>query len=57
MLDSGKDRQDIHDATGAVVGVAGASLAVRPGEICVLMGLSGSGKSTLMRAVNGLCRG
>ena len=38
-----------------MVGVAGASLAVRRGEICVLMGLSGSGKSTLMRAVNGLC--
>ncbi len=55
MLDRGADRQEIHDATGAVVGVAGASLAVRRGEICVLMGLSGSGKSTLLRAVNGLC--
>ncbi len=56
MLDGGAGRQDIQDATGAVLGVAGASLAVREGEICVLMGLSGSGKSTLMRAVNGLCR-
>ena len=56
MLDGGADRQEIQDATGAVLGVAGASLAVREGEICVLMGLSGSGKSTLMRAVNGLCR-
>ena len=56
MLDGGGERQEIHDATGAVVGVAGASLSVRPGEICVLMGLSGSGKSTLLRAVNGLCR-
>ena len=56
MLDRGGTRQDIHDATGAVVGVAGASLAVQQGEICVLMGLSGSGKSTLLRAVNGLCR-
>ena len=55
LLDRGADRQEIHDATGAVVGVAGASLAVRQGEICVLMGLSGSGKSTLLRAVNGLC--
>ena len=55
LLDRGADRQEIHDAVGAVVGVAGASLAVRRGEICVLMGLSGSGKSTLMRAVNGLC--
>jgi glycine betaine/proline transport system ATP-binding protein len=37
-----------------VIGVAGASLAIAPGEICVMMGLSGSGKSTLMRAANGL---
>ncbi len=56
MLDNGAGRQEVQDATGAVLGVAGASLAVREGEICVLMGLSGSGKSTLMRAVNGLCR-
>ena len=55
MLDRGADRQQIQDETGSVVGVAGASLGVRPGEICVLMGLSGSGKSTLLRAVNGLC--
>jgi len=55
LLDRGADRQEIHDATGVVVGVAGASLAVRRGEVCVLMGLSGSGKSTLLRAVNGLC--
>ena len=55
LLDRGAERQEIHDAAGAVVGVAGASLAVRQGEICVLMGLSGSGKSTLLRAVNGLC--
>ncbi len=55
MLDRGADRQQIQDETGSVVGVAGASLTVRQGEICVLMGLSGSGKSTLLRAVNGLC--
>ena len=55
MLDRGAGRQEIQDATGAVLGAAGASLAVREGEICVLMGLSGSGKSTLLRAVNGLC--
>ena len=55
LLDRGAERQEIHDATGAVVGVAGASLTVSRGEICVLMGLSGSGKSTLLRAVNGLC--
>ena len=37
-----------------MVGVAGASLTVETGEVCVIMGLSGSGKSTLVRAVNGL---
>ena len=40
--------------TGQVLGVAGCTLAVERGEICVLMGLSGSGKSTLLRAVNRL---
>jgi glycine betaine/proline transport system ATP-binding protein len=54
MLDAGEARAAILSATGVVLGVAGASLAVAPGEICVLMGLSGSGKSTLLRAANGL---
>ncbi len=54
MLDAGKTRSEILDATGNVLGAAGASLNVNEGEISVLMGLSGSGKSTLLRAVNGL---
>ena len=54
MLDRGQGRAEIAQATGTVVGVAGANLSVRPGEICVMMGLSGSGKSTLLRAANGL---
>ena len=54
LLDSGHTRDEILRETGHVVGVAGASLAVEPGQICVLMGLSGSGKSTLLRAVNRL---
>ena len=54
LLDQGADRENILAQTNAVLGVAGASLAVDAGEICVLMGLSGSGKSTLLRAVNGL---
>lgn len=54
MLDQGSSREEILAETGMVLGVAGASLSVPTGEICVLMGLSGSGKSTLLRAVNGL---
>ncbi|HIP80574.1 MAG TPA: choline ABC transporter ATP-binding protein [Kiloniellaceae bacterium] len=54
LLDSGAGRDEILARTGNVLGVAGASLAIEEGEICVLMGLSGSGKSTLLRAVNGL---
>lgn len=54
MVDQGRTRDEISTETGLVLGVAGASLAVKEGEILVLMGLSGSGKSTLLRAVNGL---
>jgi glycine betaine/proline transport system ATP-binding protein len=54
LLDGGATRDEILEATDAVLGVAGASLSIDEGEICVLMGLSGSGKSTLLRAVNGL---
>jgi len=54
MVDEGRTRAEIQEATGQVLGVAGCSLDVNQGEIVVLMGLSGSGKSTLLRAVNGL---
>jgi glycine betaine/proline transport system ATP-binding protein len=53
-LDGGGTRDEIAASCGVIVGVAGASLAIAPGEICVMMGLSGSGKSTLLRAANGL---
>ena len=56
LLDAGGTRAEIVSATGVVLGAAGCSLAVRQGEIAVLMGLSGSGKSTLLRAANGLNR-
>lgn len=54
LLDAGGTREEIATKLSVIVGVAGASLSVAPGEISVLMGLSGSGKSTLLRAANGL---
>ena len=54
MMDEGRSREEIKEATSQVLGVHDCSLSVAPGEIVVLMGLSGSGKSTLLRAVNGL---
>lgn len=53
-LDAGKQRQEIIDEIGDVVAVNNASLEIKEGQICVLMGLSGSGKSSLLRAINGL---
>ena len=54
MVDAGANRERILAETGCVLGAAGVTLAVKRGEICVLMGLSGSGKSTVLRAVNRL---
>ncbi|MEM8629667.1 MAG: choline ABC transporter ATP-binding protein [Pseudomonadota bacterium] len=54
LMDEGKSREDILQATGQILGVHDCELTVEEGEILVLMGLSGSGKSTLLRAVNGL---
>jgi glycine betaine/proline transport system ATP-binding protein len=56
MLDAGEGRDAIFQKTNALVAVHDATLAIDPGEICVLMGLSGSGKSSLLRCVNGLNR-
>ncbi len=54
LLDAGQSREEILERSGAVLGVADASLDVPAGSISVLMGLSGSGKSSLLRCVNGL---
>lgn len=54
LLDAGCSREEILERSGAVLGVADASLSVPSGSISVLMGLSGSGKSSLLRCVNGL---
>jgi len=54
LLDQGKTRQEIIKETNDTVGVHDASIEIKEGEICVLMGLSGSGKSSLLRAINGL---
>lgn len=54
MIDEGKERSEIQEATGQILGVAGCSLDIEEGEVLVLMGLSGSGKSTLLRGINGL---
>jgi glycine betaine/proline transport system ATP-binding protein len=55
-LERGESRDTIHEKTGQLVAVHGASLHVGQGELCVLMGLSGSGKSSLLRCANGLNR-
>ena len=45
---------DIHKRYGRTEVLCGISLAVRPGEVSVLLGPSGGGKSTLLRTINGL---
>ena len=49
LMDAGKTRAEVQQATDQVLGVHDCSLSVEAGEILVLMGLSGSGKSTIGR--------
>jgi glycine betaine/proline transport system ATP-binding protein len=54
LLDEGRGKDEIREATGHVVGVNGATFSLAQGEFFVIMGLSGSGKSTLLRCLNRL---
>ncbi|MFE9249199.1 amino acid ABC transporter ATP-binding protein [Streptomyces sp. NPDC007088] len=44
----------VHKSFGALEVLRGIDLAVRPGEVTVILGPSGSGKSTLLRTINHL---
>lgn len=54
LINQGKTKEEILNATGATIGVNQATFEVYEGEIFVIMGLSGSGKSTLVRMLNRL---
>ncbi|RWR26924.1 ATP-binding cassette domain-containing protein [Sinirhodobacter populi] len=54
VSERGATKADVLQQFNCVVGVSGASLQVRRGEIFCIMGLSGSGKSTLIRMLNRL---
>ena len=54
VAERGATKAEILQQYNCIVGVAGASLEVRRGEIFCVMGLSGSGKSTLIRMLNRL---
>ena len=50
----GQSKDEIQEATGAVVGLRDINIDVARGELFVVMGLSGCGKSTLVRCINRL---
>lgn len=54
LVEKGKTKEEIYEATGLTVGVQNANFEVYKGEIFVIMGLSGSGKSTMVRMLNRL---
>ncbi len=51
---TGISKKAVLEKHGCVIGVADASMNIKPGEIFCVMGLSGSGKSTLVRHINRL---
>jgi polar amino acid transport system ATP-binding protein len=46
--------EQVHKSFGKLEVLKGIDLAVRPGEVCCLLGPSGSGKSTFLRCINHL---
>ena len=49
MLNAGKNKSEVQETLGQVVGLDDVSLSVPSGSMYMIMGLSGSGKSTLAR--------
>lgn len=56
MTDSTLQAQDVRMVFGGVVALDGASIEVRPGRICGLIGRNGSGKSTLFNCLTGFLK-
>ncbi|MET6997977.1 quaternary amine ABC transporter ATP-binding protein [Chitinophaga defluvii] len=54
LLQEGKSKAAILEATGCTVAVKNAAFEIEKGEFFVIMGLSGSGKSSLLRCLNRL---
>lgn len=54
MLDQIRIDPSASIEAGHVLALNNINLSVKPGKICVIMGLSGSGKSTLLRCINRL---
>jgi len=46
--------ENVHKSFGHLEVLRGIDLAVRPGEVAVVIGPSGSGKSTFLRCINHL---
>jgi len=49
--------RDLKAGYGQHRALNGVSLAVKPGEIVVILGANGAGKSTLLKAIAGICEG
>ena len=52
--DADLSRDELRRKTGSTIALRDVSFDVRPGEVCVVMGLSGSGKSTVVRCMTRL---